>query len=95
MQLTQHVRQRMSQRGVSRAMVDLVLDHGRVEQNDRYVLDRRDASRRLEAMQQEIRLLKKVVDKGGVVVVAKEDALVTTFNCATALRPQRRRRSAA
>jgi hypothetical protein len=70
----------MSQRGVSRDMVELVLNHGRVEQ-DRYVLDRKEAQERLRTIQREASLLKKVLDKGGVVVVTEGDALITTYNC--------------
>ena len=81
MHATQHIQQRMSQRGVSRDMVELVLDHGRPEQN-KYILGRKEASRRLELLQRESRLLKKVLDKGGVVVVADGDALITTYNYA-------------
>lgn len=79
MHATQHIQQRMSQRGVSRDMVELVLDHGRIEQ-DRYILGRKEASRRLEMLRRESQLLKKVLDKGGVVVVAEGDALITTYN---------------
>lgn len=79
MHTTQHIQQRMSQRGVSRDMVELVLAHGREEQ-DKYILGRKEASRRLAHLQRETQLLKKVLDKGGVVVVADGDALITTYN---------------
>ncbi|WP_250510325.1 DUF4258 domain-containing protein [Caballeronia sp. GACF4] len=79
MQQTQHIKQRMSQRGISRDMVELVLAHGIPEQ-DRYVLGRKEALRLLEDFQRSERLLKKILDKGGVVVVADGDALITTYN---------------
>lgn len=76
---TQHIRQRMSQRGVSRDMVDLVLTHGTIEQ-DKYILGRREALRLLELVQRQERVIKKILDKGGVVVVAEGGALITTYN---------------
>lgn len=77
---TKHIQQRMSQRGVSRDMVEYVLDNGTAE-NSRYVFGRKEALARLEGLQREERLLKKILDKGGVVVVADNDALITTYNC--------------
>jgi Domain of unknown function (DUF4258) len=79
MQKTKHFQQRMSQRGVTRTMVDLVLAFGSVEQN-KHVLDRRGALALLESLKGEERALMKIVDKGGVAVVAQGDSLVTTYN---------------
>lgn len=80
MQTTRHIQQRMSQRGVSRDMVDLVLTHGTLDQ-DKYVLGRKEALSLLDSLQREERLLKKILDKGGVVVVANGNSLITTYNC--------------
>ena len=80
MEITQHIQQRMSQRGVSNQMVEMVLRHGRLEQ-DKYVLDRREALSLLEEFNREAQVLKKILDKGGVTVVADEGALITTYNC--------------
>lgn len=80
MQTTKHIQQRMSQRGVSRDMVDFVMDHGTSEQ-DKYVLGRKEALSLLEKMQRQERLLKKILDKGGVTVVSDGNALITTYNC--------------
>lgn len=80
MQTTKHIQQRMSQRGVSRDMVELVLTRGTLDQ-DKYVLGRKEALSLLDALQREERLLKKILDKGGVVVVAEGDSLITTYNC--------------
>ena len=80
MQMTEHVMQRMSQRGVSREMVDLVLNHGTLEQ-DKHVLGRKEALRLLELFQRQTRIVKKILDKGGVTVVAEDGALITTYNC--------------
>jgi hypothetical protein len=80
MQTTRHLKQRMSQRGVSREMVELVLTHGTSDQ-DKYILGRKEALERLQLLQREERLLKKILDKGGVVVVADDNVLITTYKC--------------
>lgn len=79
MQHTHHIKQRMSQRGISQAMVDLVLAHG-VIQGDKYVVGRKEAQRRLNELENERRVLTKILDKGGVEVVTEGDALITTYN---------------
>lgn len=78
---TKHLRQRMSQRGIGRRMVDYVVDHGRPDQ-DKIVLDRKGALALLEMLHEEERLLMKILDKGGVVVVTEGDSLITTYSCA-------------
>jgi len=80
MQTTQHALQRMSQRGVTGDMVDFVLNYGFVEQ-DKYVLGKRQALELLNDLKKQERLVKKILDKGGVTVVAQDDVLITTYNC--------------
>lgn len=95
MHSTHHFKARMCQRGITADMVDLVLDHGieDPENFDRLVFGRRRAAKLLEqkrvevqakerALQEEkraLKLLKKMVDKGGIVVVAADSALITTY----------------
>jgi len=79
MQTTQHAMQRMSQRGVTGDMVDFVLNYGFVEQ-DKYVLGKRQALELLNDLKKQERLVKKILDKGGVTVVAQDDVLITTYN---------------
>ena len=80
MKTTQHAMQRMSQRGVSGDMVEFVLNYGFVEQ-DKYVLGKRQALELLHDLKKQERLVKKILDKGGVTVVAQDDVLITTYNC--------------
>lgn len=70
----------MSQRGVTGSMVEMVMNHGAIEK-DRYVLGRRQAQELLKKLQEEERIIKKIIDKGGVTVVSDEDVLITTYNC--------------
>ncbi|MDV7211338.1 DUF4258 domain-containing protein [Azotobacter beijerinckii] len=79
MRTTTHMQQRMSQRGIKRDMVNTVLSYGRPE-HDRYVLTRREILELLVSLQREERVLKKMLDKGGVAVVAVGDTLITTYN---------------
>jgi hypothetical protein len=72
---TRHFQQRMSQRGISQDMVDLVLGYGEME-GDKVILSRKASARLLEAA----RTLAKILDKGGLVVVTSGDAQLTTYN---------------
>jgi hypothetical protein len=89
MHISQHAAQRMSQRGISRRLVDFALRYGRVE-GDKHVLDRNESRRLIEGLNEELRLAKRVMDKGGIAVVAGGDTLVTTYNVGTHARPQRK-----
>jgi hypothetical protein len=75
MHKTRHFQQRMSQRGINQDMVDLVLSYGETE-GDKVILSRKASARLMEAA----RTLAKILDKGGLVVVAAGDAQLTTYN---------------
>lgn len=79
MQISQHADQRMNQRGISRRLVEFALRHGRVE-GDKHVLDRDESQRLIEQLKEELRLAKRVLDKGGVTVVEGSDPVITTYN---------------
>jgi hypothetical protein len=79
MQISHHAAQRMSQRGISRRLVDFALRHGRIE-GDKRVLDRNESRRLIDDLEEELRLAKRVMDKGGIVVVDQSDTLVTAYN---------------
>jgi hypothetical protein len=69
----------MSQRGISGDMVDFVLNYGALEQ-DTYVLGKRQALELLNELKKQERVIKKILDKGGVTVVSQDDAIITTYN---------------
>jgi hypothetical protein len=79
MRISQHAAQRMSQRGISRRLVELTLQYGRIE-GDRRVLDRKESQRLIEDLTEQMRIAKRVLDKGGVTVVEQNGALITTYN---------------
>lgn len=88
MQVSRHADRRMNQRGISRRLVDFTLRHGRVV-GDRHVLDRNESRRLIDALSEELRLAKRVFEKGGVTVVEGGDTIVTAYN----LRARARRRT--
>lgn len=79
MRLTQHAHQRMTQRGITRSMIDLVLEYGEVKQDKAY-LDKKHAQQLVRDLEEKLRTAKKIMDKGGCVVVEAEDAILTTYN---------------
>ena len=79
MQPTRHIKQRMSQRGISKEMVNLVIARG-VIQGDKYVVGRKEALQLIRELDNERRVLTKILDKGGVEVVTDGDALITAYN---------------
>ena len=79
MNITQHAQQRMTQRGISRSMINLVLEFGEVKQDKTY-LNRKNAMQLVRELEEKLRIAKKILDKGGCVVVEGADAIVTTYN---------------
>lgn len=79
---TQHANARQTQRGITSSMVDYVFTNG-ADDNDKLVLGRKEVLQRLAEIADEKRLLTKILDKGGVVVVAVGDTVITTYNRAS------------
>ena len=79
MRFTLHSRHRMSRRGIPQRLVDFTLRHGRIV-GDRRVLDRREATRVVEALREELRPAMHVLDKGGITVVEDDGSVITTWN---------------
>jgi hypothetical protein len=79
MKWTIHAQQRMNQRGINREMMELVMEYGKIDL-DKRVLGRKDAQFLLARMQEQMKVLKKIIDKGGIVVIAENDTCITTYN---------------
>ena len=60
-------------------MVDYVFTHG-AEENDKLTLGRKEVLQRLDAINEEKCLLMKILDKGGVVLVAQGNTVITTYD---------------
>ena len=82
MKVTQHAQKRMSQRGITKAMIELVLEFGYVDQ-DKAFLDRNQTIQLVNDLDTKLKIAKKIMDKGGCVVVESGSAVVTTYNYQT------------
>jgi hypothetical protein len=76
---TKHMQARMSQRGIPGELVDLVQRHGRDEWG-RIILNKKALRNLLDDVRNLQRVVLKALDKGGVVVVEDDGALITTYN---------------
>jgi hypothetical protein len=75
---TRHFRARMSQRGIRQDLVDLTLRFGEDDQ-DRRVLGEKALQQMLDELRNLERQVLKALDKGGIVVVEADGALITTY----------------
>lgn len=78
MTATKHISGRMSQRGMTKRMIELAMEYGK-EQGDKIILNRKATQSILNEMDQLKKDLLKVMDKGGIVVVCDNDILITTY----------------
>ena len=78
---TKHFKARMSQRGIRQDLVDLTLRFGEDDQ-DRRILGEKALQRVLDELRMIERQVLKALDKGGIVVVEANGALITTYNAA-------------
>ena len=80
---TLHINQRARQRGITKRMIELTLEFREV-QADKIRLGSRRIKKLLKNRKQISRELKrdllKILDKGGLVVVASEETLITAYN---------------
>ena len=79
MTLSRHAEQRMNQRGIPRRLVNFALRHGRIEGNV-HVMDRRETSRLVDDLREELRVALHILDKGGIAVVEGRGRVITTYN---------------
>lgn len=76
---TNHVLARMSQRGISQKLIDLVYEYGK-EKGDKLILNKKTTQlviKEIDSMRKE---LLRIMDKGGVTVVLDNDTLITAYN---------------
>ena len=76
---TNHFQARMSQRGLPKQLIDLVLEFGKYE-GDKLFLDKKETQRIIYQIDNLRNTLLKVMDKGGVAVVVEDETLITTYN---------------
>ena len=79
MRTTNHNLVRMSQRGITRKMMDTVVDWGS-SRGDKVTINGKLAQEMVKEINQLKKILLKIIDKGGVTVVVSDDMLITTYN---------------
>ena len=89
---TRHMQTRMSQRGITQEMIDLVRRFGK-RFGDRIVLKRKDIQRTIDELDELRASLLKIMDKGGVVVVEEDGALITAYRLTGLNRKKSKRRT--
>jgi hypothetical protein len=60
-------------------MINVVLDYGEPVQ-DKAILRKKDAQCLIKEMQEVIKVLQKICDKGGVVVITQENTVITSYH---------------
>ena len=76
---TKHCQARLSQRGLPKRLVDLVLEFGK-DNGDKLILNKKATQKVIDEIDTMRRELLKVMDKGGVTVVIDNDTLITAYN---------------
>ena len=79
MSKTRHIGKRMSQRGIRQVLVELTVQYGE-DVDDRCVLGRKGLKLLLGELRELLRTIMQALDKGGVVVVQADGALITAYN---------------
>jgi len=76
---TLHINQRNRQRGITNRMIELTLEFGEV-QADKIRLGTRRIKKLLKTHKALKKDLLKILDKGGLIVVASGSSLITAYN---------------
>ena len=76
---TRHFMARASQRAIRGDIVDLVLDYGNPEHDGKIVLNCKTLQSFCRQLEGLLKVAKRALSKGGVVVVEEGGALITTY----------------
>jgi hypothetical protein len=79
MKYTDHSQNRMNQRGISKEMIEFTLNHGSIN-GDAYITNKKVLRKMIEHLNKQLTLAKKLIDKGGVVVIVNNDSVITTYD---------------
>ena len=86
--ITRHGEARMSQRGIRRSDIEILLVHGTETGPDRLMLRERDAAKLIQDLKKEIAMLERLTGKEIVVV---DGQLITAYHRAKPSKPSKRR----
>jgi len=78
MQKTAHSVIRMNQRGITAAMIDLVMNYGEPE-GDKPILSAKTCRQMIEDLKQTQKKLEHAIKKGGLTVVSCDDTVITAY----------------
>lgn len=76
---TRHLQSRMSQRGIRQSLIDLTLGFGVKTTNGRVVLNKQGLQELLEQLKDMEQTVQEALNKGGIVLVSDDQALITTY----------------
>ncbi len=76
---TKHCLARMSQRGLPKRLLDLVLEFGK-DKGDKLVLNKKTTQKVIDEIDMLRKELLRIMDKGGVTVVIDNNSLITAYN---------------
>lgn len=76
---TKHCQARMSQRGLPKRLLDIVLEFGK-DSGDKLILNKKATQKVLDEIDTIKKELLKIMDKGGVTLVLDNDTLITAYN---------------
>ncbi len=81
MNTTSHFQARSQQRAISPAMIEMILNLGRTNgKGDLYLTGTRDLKQEIRAKKEELRLLEKMLARGGAGIAADGDTQITVFH---------------
>ncbi|OYQ73683.1 hypothetical protein B9T18_09470 [Wohlfahrtiimonas chitiniclastica] len=69
----------MSQRGITQDMIDFTLNFGEIT-NDKWFTNKKTLQKSIKQLEQQIKMAKRLLDKGGIVVVAADETLLTAYD---------------
>lgn len=78
MHKTRHIQQRMSQRGITEAIINMVFDFG-ISDGDKITLDKKNCQLLSKLFEQMKRTTDKMAEKGGYTLVASGESLITVY----------------
>jgi len=76
---TKHCQARMTQRGLPKKLLDLVLEFGK-DKGDKLILNKKATQKVIDEIDTIRKELLRIMDKGGVTVVLDNDSLITAYN---------------
>lgn len=76
---TKHCQARMSQRGLPKKLLELVLEFGK-DKGDKLILNKKSTQKVIDEIDSIRKKLLRIMDKGGVTVVLDNESLITAYN---------------